>query len=267
MTDIPLGKHTPSPKGYDPALLFPIARKIPADQMYGFDLWRSYELAWLNAKGKPCIGILEMAYPRQSKNIVESKSLKLYLHGLSNMRFTSSEGVLSLIKSDVERILDTPWLHLRIFDGEHLDAAYWCTNPQGRCIDGADITVDHQAGIDPSILTAGDTIAEEVLYSNLFRAYCPITSQPDWASVIIEYAGPKIHEEAMLQYICSYREHEGFGEACCEQIYTDILLQCSPQKLTVSCLFSRRGGIDINPVRCTSDISPEETRLCRLIRQ
>ncbi|HOO37463.1 MAG TPA: NADPH-dependent 7-cyano-7-deazaguanine reductase QueF [Deltaproteobacteria bacterium] len=267
MTDIPLGKHTPSPKGYDPTLLFPIARQRPAVEMYGFDLWRSYELAWLNAKGKPCIGILEMAYPRQSKNIVESKSLKLYLHGLSNMRLSSPKDVMSLIRSDVERVLDTPWLSLRICDGEHFDAAQWRTNPQGRCIDGADITVNQPEGIDPSILTTEDTAAQEVLYSNLFRAYCPITSQPDWASVIIDYTGPKIHEEALLQYICSYRDHEGFGEACCEQIYTDILKRCSPQKLRVSCLFTRRGGIDINPVRSTSDIDPEESRPCRLIRQ
>jgi 7-cyano-7-deazaguanine reductase len=266
MTDIPLGKQTPSPKGHDPALLFPIERPAPAVGMFGFDLWRSYELAWLNAQGKPCIGILEMAYPRQSRNIVESKSLKLYLHGLSNMRFDSREDVVSMIQADLERILDTPWLHLKIFDGEHLGAINWCSNPWGRCIDACDITVN-QAGIDPSILTTEDALVDEVLYSHLFRAYCPITSQPDWGSVIIEYSGPKIHDAGLLQYICSYRDHEGFGEACCEQIYTDILLGCSPQKLTVSCLFTRRGGIDINPVRCESDISFEQTKLYRLIRQ
>ena len=266
MTDIPLGKQTPSPKGYDPALLFPIQRQRQAMPMFGFDLWRSYELSWLNAKGKPCIGILEMTYPRQSRNIVESKSLKLYLHGLSNMPFDSQEDILSLIKSDMKRVLDTPWLHLRIFDEEHLDAISWCTNPRGRCIDACDITIN-QAVIDPSILTTEDALVEEVLYSHLFRAYCPITSQPDWGSVIIEYSGPKIQEAALLQYLCSYRNHEGFGEACCEQIYTDILLRCSPQKLTVSCLFTRRGGIDITPVRCKSDIGPEETALYRFIRQ
>ena len=266
MTNIPLGKQIPSPKGYDPALLFPIHRQRQATPMFGFDLWRSYELSWLNEKGKPCIGILEMTYPRKSRNIVESKSLKLYLHGLSNMRFDSREDILSLIKSDMERVLDTPWLHLRIFDEEHLDAITWCTNPKGRCIDACDITIN-QAVIDPSILTTEDTLVEEVLYSHLFRAYCPITSQPDWGSVIIEYSGPKIQEAELLQYLCSYRNHEGFGEACCEQIYTDILLRCSPQKLTVSCLFTRRGGIDITPVRCESDISPDETMLYRLIRQ
>jgi len=266
MSDIPLGRRTPSPKRYDPNLLFPIERPAQAVPMFGFDLWRSYELDWLNAKGKPCIGILEMSYPRQSRNIVESKSLKLYLHGLSNMRFDSREDVLSRIQSDLERVLDTPWLNLRIFDSEHFGAIGWCTNPKGRCIDDADITAI-PGKIDPSLLTTEDVIVKEVLYSHLFRAYCPITSQPDWGSVIIEYSGPKISEAALLQYICSYRDHQGFGEACCEQIYTDILLRCSPEKLVVSCLFSRRGGLDISPVRCKSDIGPEQTTLYRLIRQ
>ena len=266
MTDIPLGKHIPSPKGYDPTLLFPIERPGQTIPVFGFDLWRSYELAWLNAKGKPCIGILEMVYPRQSKNIIESKSLKLYLHGLSNMRFDSREHVLSMIKSDIERVLETPWLHLKIFDDDQLNAISWCTNPKGRCIDTIDISLEEK-GIDPSILTVKDDQAEEVLFSNLFRAYCPITAQPDWGSVIIEYNGPKIHEAALLQYICSYRNHEGFGEACCEKIYTDILMQCSPKSLAVSCMFLRRGGIDISPVRCNHDISPDKTTVYRLIRQ
>ena len=108
MKETPLGKQIPSPTGYDPSLLFPIERSETDMPMFGFDLWRSYELAWLNAKGRPCIGILEMIYPRQSRFIVESKSMKLYLQGLSEMRFDSRENLAATITSDVEDILESP---------------------------------------------------------------------------------------------------------------------------------------------------------------
>ncbi len=266
MSDIPLGKQTPSPSRYDPSILFPIARPEPALPMFGFDLWRSYELAWLTARGKPCIGILELIYPRQSRNIVESKSLKLYLHGLSNRRFGSLGELSRLLMADLERILETPWLSVVVYDETAMASIPWHTSPEGTCIDSLDIEI-HSALPDPMLLATGTHQAREVLYSHVLRTFCPITHQPDWGSVIIDYAGRKIRDEALLSYICSYRDHEGFGEQCCEQIYRHIMERCRPQRLTVSCLFTRRGGIDINPVRANVEITPEETRPCRLIRQ
>lgn len=266
MNDIPLGRRTPSPEAYDPTLLFPISRPAPAAPMFGFDVWRSYELAWLNTKGKPCIGIIEMIYPRQSINIIESKSMKLYLIGVSNMRFESSEEVSTLIRADLERVLATPWLSVKIFDEEQMESLSWAVSPSGRCIDSADIAVE-EGDIDPTLITTGDEVVKEVLYSHVLRTFCPITHQPDWGSVIVEYTGAKIEAASLLRYICSYRNHEGFGEACCERIYTDVLKRCAMEELCVSCLFTRRGGIDISPVRCSWRISPDERTIYRLIRQ
>jgi 7-cyano-7-deazaguanine reductase len=82
MNRIPLGNKIPQPKGHDPSVLYPIPRKPCGHKLYGYDLWRSYELSWLNNKGKPRVGILEIVYPIESNYIVESKSLKLYLGGL-----------------------------------------------------------------------------------------------------------------------------------------------------------------------------------------
>lgn len=266
MKDIPLGRHTPSPKEYDPTLLFPIARPDTIVTMFGFDLWRSYELAWLDKKGKPCIGILEIIYPRQSKNIVESKSMKLYLHGLSNKRFESSEFVSSTVRTDLEKILQTPWLIITIYDEARMESMNWHTRLQGRCIDFLDVDI-HSTQRDPSLLNTININVEEILYSHVLRTYCPITHQPDWGSVIIEYTGKKISETSLLEYLCSYRNHEGFGEQCCEQIFTDISARCSPMDLTVSCLFTRRGGIDINPVRSSNEINPDEIKSFRIVRQ
>ena len=207
-----------------------------------------------------------MIYPRLSRTIIESKSMKLYLHGLSNMRFESKEEVSALIRSDLARVLATPWLSMRIFGEDQMDSMGWAASPSGRCIDSADIAVE-EGDIDPEVITTTDEVVEEVLYSHVLRTFCPITHQPDFGSVIVEYTGATIEAASLLRYICSYRNHEGFGESCCERIYTDIFSRCAVKDLCVSCLFTRRGGIDISPVRCSRQISPDGHRIYRLIRQ
>ncbi len=266
MNENPLGKQIPSPKGYDPSLLFPIERPETDLPIYGFDLWRSYELAWLNEKGRPCIGILEMIYPRQSRFIVESKSMKLYLHGLSDMIFDSRENLAATITSDLEGILESPWLSVAIYDEDRMEALIPGRSSFARCIDLLDIPVQN-TGLDPTVLCTEDSRTEEVLCSHILRTYCPITHQPDWGSVFVSYAGKKISEESLLLYLCSYRSHEGFAEQCCEQIYTDIMTRCLPDRLMVSCRYTRRGGIDINPVRASYEVSPDRMKPGRLVRQ
>jgi 7-cyano-7-deazaguanine reductase len=87
------------------------------------------------------------------------------------------------------------------------------------------------------------------LYSHLLKSNCPITNQPDWGSVCIQYEGPKISHEGLLKYIVSFRTHNEFHEHCVERIFVDIMERCHPQKLTVSARYTRRGGLDINPFR------------------
>ena len=82
-----------------------------------------------------------------------------------------------------------------------------------------------------------------------FTSLCPVTGQPDWASLQIHYAGPQIDQEGLLKYIISLRSSEDFHEQCVERIFLDILKMCKPQSLTVYARYTRRGGIDINPWR------------------
>ena len=89
----------------------------------------------------------------------------------------------------------------------------------------------------------------EVLSSRLFRSTCPVTGQPDWASVQISYFGPQIDQAGLLRYLVSYRDHAGFHEDCVERIFMDISQRCQPHKLSVLARFTRRGGLDINPFR------------------
>jgi len=265
MKDIPLGRRIPSPEKYDPAVLYPIPRRILQSGVYGFDLWRAYELSWLNGKGKPEASILQIIYPVSSKNIVESKSLKLYLHGISETVFPGPDELVKTIRRDLKNVLVTDWVRVSLLTGSE-GCPIWVRELPGDCIDGVDIGRFPDRP-DPGTLRVREDHARESLHSHLLRTYCPITRQPDWASVLVEYQGKGIDRASLLKYLCSYRNHKGFSEECCETIYRDILSSCSPERLTVSCFYTRRGGIDINPVRSSFEKSPEETGRYRLLRQ
>ncbi len=266
MKDILLGKKVAVPRTYDPSILYALPRTRSEAVLHGFDLWRCYELSWLNERGKPEVAILEVIYPVQSRNIVESKSLKLYLGSLSNASFSTREEVGSVIRRDLEKLLCTPWIDISILKiGDKADISRESNFP-GICIDDLDIGI-RSCTVDPSLLCTQKDAGRESLYSHLFKSYCPITRQPDWASIFIEYGGRKVDRRTLLAYLCSYRDHEGFAEDCCERIFLDFLSRCAPEELLVGCFYTRRGGIDINPVRCLYEIDPEKMRKYHLVRQ
>ena len=103
----------------------------------------------------------------------------------------------------------------------------------------------------PELLTAqfNEAPVNEVLVSHLLKSNCLVTGQPDWGSVQIAYSGPQIDQEGLLQYIVSFRNHNEFHEQCVERIFMDIWTRCKPIKLTVYARYTRRGGLDINPLR------------------
>jgi 7-cyano-7-deazaguanine reductase len=94
----------------------------------------------------------------------------------------------------------------------------------------------------------GDPL-DECLRSELLKTNCPVTLQPDWASLMVRYRGPRIDREGLLRYIVSFRNHADFHEHCVERIYTDLMRCCQPERLTVHACYTRRGGLDINPWR------------------
>jgi 7-cyano-7-deazaguanine reductase len=263
MKRLVLGKKTKYPSKYDPTLLCAVKRKHIAAQFYGFDLWRAYELSWLDTKGKPHVGILELIYPCDTRCIVESKSLKLYLGSFNYANFGSKKEVEDTIRYDIEQVLSPGWIKVKILEQKDLA---WQSEIQGICLDDMDIDASNYI-VAPELLRLEIGHEDQTVYSHLLRSTCPITGQPDWATVIITYKGQKIDHASLLRYIISYREHKGFSEACCEQIFADICKKCKPDYLMVYCLYTRRGGIDINPVRCSEKISPEETDKLRLPRQ
>ncbi len=263
MSENPLGRTVSAPASHDPDILYAIPRHIHDESMHGIDLWRCYELSWLDQGKKPSVAVLEIVYPRESRNIVESKSLKLYLHGISNTSFSGAEEVRRIIMRDLQKILHTPWMEVTIHEKQRPG---WKEVLPGNCIDGIEAEIS-TGKPDAMTLEIRDERSSESLHSHVLRTYCPITHQPDWSSVLIEYHGKKIDRASLLRYVCSYRDHEGFSEEICERIFLDILDRCSPEKLEVSCFYTRRGGIDINPVRSILPIEAGKRKKYRLFRQ
>ena len=108
-----------------------------------------------------------------------------------------------------------------------------------------------------------ETLVSETLFTHAFRSLCPITSQPDYATIILKYTGKKICHQALMNYIVSFKHHQGFHEQCVELIYEEILEKAGCQSLSVQGLFTRRGGLDINPIRSsykTDSVYPKQCR-------
>ena len=268
MSSIPLGKETEYPQEYAPEALFPVARSenrsflgIGVDlPFHGSDLWNAWELTWLNDDGKPVVATATFEVPVTSPNIIESKSLKLYLGSFAMSRFGDSKEVRSTIADDLSDIAGEP-VSASISTEMIRRSGSFDTLP-GECIDDLAIR-NFEPGVDPGLLAASDEIVEEALHSHLLRSHCPVTNQPDSGSVLVRYRGPKIDPAGLLAYIVSFRQHNDFHEACVERMFVDIQRRCRPEQLTVYARYNRRGGIDINPFRSDFEDTPANLRLWR----
>lgn len=271
VTGSPLGQQTQYISAYSPELLFPIARQqsrqilslLPdALPFFGMDLWTGYELSWLDERGKPVVAVVEFQIPCVSEFIVESKSFKLYLNSFNQSSFSSAEKVQTILTNDISNVVGVPiTVRLEVLPAQMLKNI---NNMEGVCLDDLPVEVDIYTP-EPGLLKvdAKQTV-EERLFSHLFKSNCPVTGQPDWASVQICYAGPKIEHESLLRYIVSFREHQDFHEHCVERMFVDILARCKPKSLSIYARYTRRGGLDINPFRTTeSDVLPPAIRLIR----
>lgn len=271
MADNLLGQITAYADRYAPDLLFPIARKTSRDALgitgdllfTGVDRWNAYEISWLNPRGKPEIAVGEIEFPVTSTNLVESKSLKLYLNSLNGMRYSSMAEVEELIRKDLEATSGgRVSVRLSAADDSSLPAP---VSLPGRCIDGLDLDIEHYV-VNPALLEgsadAGNPV-EDTVHSHLLRTNCPVTGQPDWASVVVAYRGPRIDDGALLKYLVSFRNHNDYHEQCVERIFMDLLTQCRPGALTVQACYTRRGGLDINPFRSNWQDPPPSRRLWR----
>jgi 7-cyano-7-deazaguanine reductase len=272
-----LGKPVDYPDRYDASLLYPLARADKraeldieaAPPFFGADLWTAFELSWLTPRGKPQVAIAHFTIPCETPNIIESKSLKLYLGSFNGTAFGSAEEVRDRLRADLSEAV---WrgapaqssVGVRIllpdaFDREPVHEL------DGLSLDRLDIECTQYTPA-PELLTAafGEQPVQEVLTSNLLKSNCLVTGQPDWGSVQIRYAGPQIDQAALLRYLVSFRNHNEFHEQCVERIFMDLWRRCKPTRLSVYARYTRRGGLDINPLRTSHPMPlPANVRTAR----
>lgn len=271
---IPLGQQTSYPDHYDASLLFPVPRadareQLPVDQglpFVGEDCWTAYELSWLDNNGKPQVRLGEFYFDYDSPNIVESKSFKLYLNSFNQTSFASEAEVVARLQQDLSSASGSP-CRLQLYSLDDAQALS-CVKPSGHCIDELDVQISEYTPM-PSLL-AVDTerqVEKELLYSHLLKTNCPVTGQPDWATVFIEYTGHAIKRADLLAYIISFRGHQDFHENCVERIFCDIQAHCEPTALSVCARYTRRGGLDINPLRTNVSGEAMERLQQRIKRQ
>lgn len=265
-----LGKKSKYIDHYSPELLFPIPRSLKRNTLglanslpfNGNDIWHSYEMSWLNKKGKPEVAMARFIIPCTTENLIESKSMKLYLNSFNNTHFQNADIVIETITQDLTAAAKGK-VTVQMMD---------LKNPQltqirelnGLCIDHLDVEIDYYS-VMPDLLRTENETVQETIHSHLLKSNCLATGQPDWASIQIEYSGKKINHAALLSYLISYRNQHDFHEQVVERIFLDIHHHCKTEALTVKAYYTRRGGLDINPWRSNKAIS--EQPFLRLSRQ
>ena len=267
MSTITLGQATEYPQEYAPGVLCAVPRSNgraalglgAALPFRGVDIWTAWELSWLEPGGKPVVATAEIRVPADSPDLVESKSLKLYLGSFAMTRYPSPDEVVTLVEADLARAAGAPvGVKLRLGEGPAGVGTF-----SGTCIDGLDLPGTSPA-VDRGLLaTMGNETVEDSLHTHLLRSLCPVTGQPDIGSVLVHYRGPKIDPASLLAYVVSFRTHQDFHEACVERMFCDIRETCGTEALSVYARYTRRGGIDINPFRSDFEPDPGNLRLWR----
>jgi len=256
-----------TPDDVDPTLLVGVPRSLNRTQygieedslpFEGFDVWNAYEFSTLRKNGFPVTGWLKFTYASDTPNIVESKSVKLYLNSYNMAKLID-------IDEDIWDIEERISNDLSAAVGGNVDVGISIGDVDtSRPIVGDFISLENYCNVNnmvfsdynesPDILEVVPSIGRyETWRSNSLRSNCRVTNQPDWGDVYIHIKGEKsVTPESLLKYIVSMRKENHFHEEICECIYKRLLDLLKPEELFVACLYTRRGGIDINPVRATS---------------
>ena len=268
-----LGKDTVYSDRYNPDLLQPIPRALGRDAIgdhdfRGTDIWRLYELSWLNEQGIPQTAVGELLVPASTHSIVESKSLKLYAGSFAMTKMSGKDEVAHRMAEDLSSRLGEQ-VEVRLYDVTAYPGAVRAMpgiNLDTLTLSEGDIVNAYET--EPAYLKFDENRSEtatETFSTSVFRSLCLVTGQPDLASILISYTGKAIDQAGLLKYLVSYRCHRGFHEQCVEQIFHDFRAAFAPEMLEVYACFTRRGGIDINPFRSSMRDTPDE--IIREMRQ
>ena len=275
---------------YDPELLVGIPRSLNREAydiddhnlpFVGYDVWNAYEVSVLTHKGLPVSGMMKIVCPADSFTHVESKSIKLYLNSYNMTRMgETAEQAKSIFEARVAKdltLLLQKEVHVKMFTDEASDSFHF----------NGFIKLDHLTELDAiefdnyysdadalKISKTHETGQEFKIQSDLLRSNCRVTNQPDWGDVFIHMVGKNEPDfTSPAEYIVSHRKVSHFHEEVVEMMFTHLMQAYKPDDLMITALYTRRGGLDINPIRSTSsDLIPRKffdptVRLKKTLRQ
>ena len=273
---------------YNPELLVKVPRYLNREgygltgkEFVGVDTWNAYEVSAITTKGQPVAGMLKIVCPADSTHHVESKSIKLYLNSFNMTRIGDTaadciKGIEARVKRDLDELLETNTTITFFSEGDGTpDMMFDYPNLDTLAdLDAIDFTAFQSDASQLEEQTAYGGTKELKVRSSLLRSNCRVTNQPDWGDVFIYIKGEKVPTyESIAKYIVSHRTVSHFHEEICEMIYAHLTEAFAPEQLMVACLYTRRGGIDINPIRAShSMLVPEffvnpEFRIAKTLRQ
>lgn len=257
-----------TPDAVDPSLLVAVPRSLNRVAygieennlpFTGADAWNAYEFSTLLKNGFPVSGWLKFTYSSSTRKIVESKSVKLYLNSYNMARLIDSVDEIEIIErmvaEDISKAVSSGTVDVRIKIGDidtvrpinhDFTALESYCNVEKMSFDSFNESAD-------ILEVVPSTRRYERWRSHSLRSNCRVTNQPDWGDVYVHIKGDKtVTPESLLKYIVSMRKENHFHEEIAECIYKRLWDLLSPEELFVACLYTRRGGIDINPVRASS---------------
>jgi 7-cyano-7-deazaguanine reductase len=275
-----LGKSVSTPEKYDVSLLFRIPRaenrvRYGIDGAHlpfvGFDVWNCYEVSFLTDNGLPVSRVMKLIYAADSQFLVESKSLKLYLNAFNMDRFgkTIAEAesrVAEMMRTDLSNLLETE-VKVILFNAKGEAKQAFSILQQTHLSDL--VSVEKQESIQfsrfvesPELLqsTPSDLVREYAFHSDLLRSNCRVTNQPDWGDLFVQMTTKRdIDLSSIMEYLVSFRKENHFHEEVVEMIYKRFWDIFEPETLMVAAMYTRRGGIDINPIRASHPELIDET--------
>jgi len=270
--DTALGKSVSMPDKYDPSLLFRIPRSenriqygIEETQLpfVGFDVWNCYEVSFLTENGLPVSRVMKLVYAAESVYLVESKSLKLYLNSFNMDHFGNTiakaeERVGVTISNDLSILLETQ-VYVSLFDSRcEIRQPF----PEFQSKDlGHIVPLKVQETIPftrfnetPQLLRSifSNTIHTYQFRTDMLRSNCRVTNQPDWGDLFVQMTTKHdIELSSVMEYLVSFRKENHFHEEVVEMIYKRFWDIFNPSTLMIAAMYTRRGGIDINPMRAS----------------
>ena len=233
---------------------------ITGEEFDGYDLWHCYEATFLLDSGQPVAGTLKVKFPVSNKDMVESKSFKLYLNTFDMCRMgpTFVEAIRNY-ECQIKKDMNAGGLECEVrFFSVHV-LAQAMLNPEQHPLRHArllqvDATIPFTDFTgESSHITPRGGAAHALLFTNVLRSRCRHTKQKDSGSAFISIQGAGSDTE-ILKQIVSLREVNEFHEFCAEKLFVE--LSKSFVNVGVFLLYSRRGSLDIHPVRYAKGLHP-----------